>query len=73
MSIERGFMYAGAKSLTTTMWKNNDKTTSQLMNLYYSYLKKGDAKDEAMQKAKKEYLATATDDLLKHPYYWAGF
>ncbi|MFP2997845.1 CHAT domain-containing tetratricopeptide repeat protein [Spongiivirga sp. MCCC 1A20706] len=73
LSIERGFMYAGAKSLTTTMWKNNDKTTSQLMNFYYGHLKKGTAKDIALQKAKQDYLATTTDDLLKHPYYWAGF
>ncbi|NER19068.1 CHAT domain-containing protein [Spongiivirga citrea] len=73
LSIERGFMYAGAKSLTTTMWKNNDKTTSQLMDFYYNHLKKGEAKDIALQKAKLDYLNTTSDDLLKHPYYWAGF
>jgi len=73
LSIERGFMYAGAKSLTTTMWKNNDKTTSQLMDFYYGHLKKGEAKDIALQRAKQDYLNTTSDDLLKHPYYWAGF
>ena len=31
ISLARAFMYAGAKSIITTLWKVNDRTTTQLM------------------------------------------
>ena len=33
----------------------------------------GKPKDEALQFAKLEYLEKQDDEVLRHPYYWAGF
>ena len=73
LSLARGFNYAGAKSLVTSLWKVNDETTSQIMNFFYKNLDKGQSKNEALRNAKLEYLRTSDDSVLKHPYYWAGF
>lgn len=73
MSLSRAFTYAGAKSTLTSLWKVPDKETSQIMVSFYEYLKEGENKDEALQNAKLDYLKSTTDEVLKHPYYWAGF
>ena len=73
LSLARGFNYAGAKSLVTSLWKVNDETTSQIMNFFYKNLDQGQSKNEALRNAKLEYLRTSDDSVLKHPYYWAGF
>ncbi|WP_299189951.1 CHAT domain-containing protein [uncultured Aquimarina sp.] len=73
LSLARGFSYAGAKSLVTTLWKINDQTTSELMQEFYKNLNKSLSKDQALREAKLTYLKTADDELLKHPYYWSGF
>ena len=73
MSLSKGFYYAGAKSLVTTLWKINDKSTVKLMGFFYEGLSKGKSKKEALRDAKLTYLETTEDELLKHPYYWAAF
>ncbi|WP_158596906.1 CHAT domain-containing protein [Aquimarina sp. BL5] len=73
LSLARGFSYAGAKSLVTTLWKINDQTTSELMQDFYENLDASLPKDKALREAKLTYLKTAEDELLTHPYYWSGF
>lgn len=73
MSMSRAFQYAGAKSTVMSLWKIPDKESAQLMVSFYNSLKKGLPKDEALQKAKLEYLYATDDETLKHPYYWSGF
>ncbi|MHA7055832.1 CHAT domain-containing protein [Aquimarina sp. M1] len=73
LSLARGFSYAGAKSLVTTLWKINDQTTSELMQEFYKNLEASLPKDKALREAKLTYLNTAEDELLTHPYYWSGF
>ena len=72
-SLARSFSFAGAKCTVTSLWKVDDRSTGEIMQLFYKYLKNGEPKDVALQKAKQDYLNNAEDDLLKHPYYWAGF
>ncbi len=72
-NVSRAFTYAGVPSTITSLWKVPDKQTSQIMVSFYNHLKNGDAKNKALQKAKLDYLASTDDDLLRHPYYWAGF
>lgn len=43
------------------------------MTYFYSYLKEGKTKNEALQLAKLEYIKNSNEEVLKHPYYWAGF
>ncbi len=73
LSLARGFQYSGVKSITTSLWKNDDQTTSELMGFYYKHLRNGYTKSKALQKAKLDYLRTTEEEELKHPYYWASF
>lgn len=72
-SLSRAFTYAGVKSTVMSLWPVPDKETSIIMTGFYNNLKSGMTKDEALQKAKINYLKTVSVDELKHPYYWAGF
>jgi CHAT domain-containing protein len=67
VGFTRGFLYAGARSLISSLWQVDDEATSDLMVNFYTNLSKM-SKDEALRqaqlKAKKKY---------PHPYYWAAF
>ncbi len=71
ISLARGFSYAGAKSIITSLWNVNDKTTPELMNYFYSNLKKGHSKDQALREAKLTYISSSTPN--PEPYFWAAF
>jgi CHAT domain-containing protein len=72
-NVARAFTYAGVPSTVTSLWRVPDRQTAQIMVSFYEYLKEGLSKNVALQKAKLDYLNTTEDELLKHPYYWAGF
>ncbi|MBI5967917.1 MAG: CHAT domain-containing protein [Deltaproteobacteria bacterium] len=67
VGFTRGFFYAGARSLISSLWQVDDEATRDLMVNFYTNLSKM-SKDEALRqaqlKAKKQY---------PHPYYWAAF
>lgn len=71
ISLARGFSYAGAKSIVTTLWSVNDQSTQKVMELFYGHLKNGMRKDEALRKAKLDYL-DKYPNLGTDPYFWAG-
>ncbi len=73
VNVSKAFTYAGVPSIVMSLWQVPDKETSLIMVSFYKYLEKGSPKNEALQLAKLEYLNTVEDDVLKHPYYWAGF
>lgn len=73
MSLSRAFMYSGSKSTLMSLWRVPDEETAKLMSLFYENINHGLSKDEALKKAKISYLDSVDDELLKHPYYWAGF
>lgn len=70
INLARGFAYAGAKSMVTSLWTANDLSTSQIMTNFYENLKMGQSKDEALRNAKLSFIHTQPD---AHPYYWATF
>jgi len=69
MSLSRAFAYAGCPSLVSTLWQVNEKSTKEIIVEFYKNLKQGNAKDEALQKAKLHYLKNSED---ANPYYWAS-
>jgi CHAT domain-containing protein/Flp pilus assembly protein TadD len=72
ISLSRAFSYAGCKSIVTSLWKADDAATAFIIRSMHRYLKKGFAKDEALQQAKKEYLESdEIDSRYKIPAYWA--
>jgi tetratricopeptide (TPR) repeat protein len=71
MSFSRAFAYAGASSAVISLWKVPDKATSLMMIYYYSFLKEGKSKDEALRLAKSKFVKDYPQ--MAHPFYWAGF
>lgn len=72
LSLARGFMYAGAPSVVTTLWQVNDYTSSTLMMYFYHNLASGMTKPEALRKAKLSFLQQS-DEISGHPAFWASF
>ncbi len=71
-SLARGFSYAGAKSIFTTLWSVNDLATSKIVAQFYKYLAQGKTKDEALQLAKIDYIKAANNNSA-NPFLWAPF
>lgn len=72
ISLARGFLYAGANSVITTLWSINDEANSQLMVAYYRFLKKGYSKSQALRMAKLQQIEQG-GRFHAHPAYWAAF
>ena len=72
ISLARAFAYAGAKSIVTSLWSVNDKSTSELMRFFYRELKHGKDKDEALRLARLRFLKESTVKN-SHPFFWAAF
>ena len=66
----RAFSYAGVKSITSTLWKVDDQSSSEIFENFYSYLQTH-TKDDALTSAKKAYLKNANDQTA-NPFYWGG-
>jgi CHAT domain-containing protein len=67
VGLTRGFLYAGSSSIVASLWKVDDRATSELMARFYKELQGNDkmaALREAQLETKKKY---------PHPYYWASF
>ena len=68
-----GFGYqmqqAGAAASLATLWRVDDQGTHEFMNDFYTALKNGASKAEAMQKAQISMINSEYG----HPYYWAPF
>lgn len=72
ISLARIFYAVGAKSIVASLWKINDPLTVPIIRDFYIELNKDQYKDEALRKAKLNYLQTGPPGLRHHPYYWAA-
>ena len=70
LSLARGFIYSGSASVVMSMWEIEDRAGSEIVRLYYDYLKQGFSKSRALRKARSEFLRGA-DQLRAHPYFWS--
>jgi CHAT domain-containing protein/predicted negative regulator of RcsB-dependent stress response len=71
VGLTRGFMYAGARRVVSSLWKVDDAATAQLMAYFYrEMLKNGQNPATALRAAQS---ALATEKRWHSPYYWAGF
>lgn len=73
LSLARGFFYSGASSISSTLWKITDASSTKLMDGFYNNLSQGDAKDLALQRSQVDFLNANRQNALSHPYYWSGF
>lgn len=71
-SLGRAFTYAGCDNQLISLWPVNDRTTQQIMQLFYQNIHAGMGKSDALIDAKRKYMTQVPTEF-KHPYYWAGF
>jgi CHAT domain-containing protein len=72
LGLTRAFFYAGARSVTVSLWNVNDSATATLMTSFYGKLNRGLPKSAALRQAKLSMLR-GENPLWRHPYFWAAF
>lgn len=71
VSLAHAFNYAGSRSILTGLWKIDEQSSTQITEAFMQHLKEGLPSDEALRKAKLDYLSGNPDRLLA-PAYWSG-
>lgn len=69
VGFTRGFLYAGARSIVSSLWKVDDEATMLLMETFYRQLSQGTDKRMALRSAQQALMKTGK----AHPFYWAAF
>jgi CHAT domain-containing protein/Tfp pilus assembly protein PilF len=69
MSFARAFQYAGCPSTINTLWKADDRSTSEILKLFYVYLESGNSKSVALQKAKLDFIRN--NPVNRDPSFWS--
>ena len=71
IGLTRGFMYAGAKRIVSSLWKVDDAATAEFMKRFYqNLLQKKLAPAAALRAAQTEMKQIPR---FRSPYFWAGF
>ncbi|HEY6967814.1 MAG TPA: CHAT domain-containing protein, partial [Candidatus Angelobacter sp.] len=71
IGLTRGFMYAGASRVMSSLWRVDDEATAQLMKKFYeAVLRDGRTPAAALREAQ---MWMRTQKAWSSPYYWAGF
>jgi len=68
--LRRAFFLAGTETLVMSLWPVSDYDTRELMIAYYTGLKSGLGRGEALRQAK---LAMLQRNGRQHPFRWASF
>ena len=71
LSLARGFIYSGSQSVVMSMWEIEDKSGTEIVEMFYNNLIKGYSKSVALRKARMLFLKNA-DQLRSHPYFWSA-
>jgi CHAT domain-containing protein len=69
-SIARAFHFAGCPNTIATTAVVDERATSEVILLFYKYLKSGETIDIALQKAKIDYINSNDRDV--EPYSWSN-
>ena len=68
--LRRAFVLAGSKAQMMSLWSVSDAGTRELMVEYYTRLKNGEGRSEALRNTQLKMLK---DPKRRHPFYWAAF
>jgi CHAT domain-containing protein len=72
LSLTRGFMYAGAARVVSSLWKVDDRATAELMERFYRALR-GPGQPTPAAALREAQASMAREARWRSPYYWAGF
>lgn len=70
-SLAQAFLKAGVPSVLMTLSDVDEKATSSILESFYTHLKRGKSKSEALRAAKLEFMQNAPPEF-ENPYYWSG-
>jgi CHAT domain-containing protein/tetratricopeptide (TPR) repeat protein len=70
VGLTRSFLAAGAGRVLVSLWRVDDRATSELMDRFYRALFDGRSASAALRQAQ---LALRGEPAWSAPYYWAGF
>jgi CHAT domain-containing protein/tetratricopeptide (TPR) repeat protein len=73
VGLSRAFIYAGAPTVVASLWSVDDEATAALMMAFYTHLKTGLGKAEALRAAQTDLRHDATHPQWVQPFYWAAF
>jgi CHAT domain-containing protein len=69
IGLSRSFIYAGAASLMSSLWKVDDLATAVLIKRFFRYLAEGQSRVKALQNAQK----IVYNEIDPYPAFWAAF
>ena len=69
VGFTRGFLYSGARSIISSLWKVDDRATSELMMKFYEQLAQHGDHRLALRNAQQGLRRSGYEN----PYYWAAF
>jgi CHAT domain-containing protein len=70
IGLTQAFLYAGARSVSVSLWPVADESTADLMVAFYRRVNAGESEAEALREAKLDLIRSPRQG---HPYYWAPF
>ncbi|GJM29769.1 MAG: hypothetical protein DHS20C17_24040 [Cyclobacteriaceae bacterium] len=70
-SMSRAFSYAGCPTTVMSLWRIPDNTTPEILEQFYKQIAKGKDVDQALRKAKLDYLSD-NQGTMAHPALWAA-
>ncbi|HNB51631.1 MAG TPA: CHAT domain-containing protein [Anaerolineales bacterium] len=74
LGLVRAFFAAGTASMLTTLWPVADQSTIDWMERFYTFVKQGQTKGEAIQNAQLAFLRhNELPEDYRHPFFWAPF
>jgi CHAT domain-containing protein len=68
--LRRAFFLAGTESVVMSLWPVSDAIAREMMVAYYTSLRSGLGRGDALRQAKLEMLK---HEGREHPFYWASF
>ncbi|MDX1532123.1 MAG: CHAT domain-containing tetratricopeptide repeat protein, partial [Rhodothermales bacterium] len=71
IGLQYGFRAAGAAATLATLWQVEDAAMVQIVERFYTHLRRGLPKDRALQRAQLDYLA-AHEEMEASPFFWAA-
>lgn len=72
IGLARGFMYAGVPRIVASLWKVDDRATSELMKCFYQGLL-GPERLRPAEALRRAQLSIRKQKQWRAPYYWAAF
>ena len=71
--VSWAFRAAGADNVIQSLWRINQESSRELMDVFFKRIADGESSEVALQMAKRDYMNNdEISERLKHPFYWAG-